>query len=488
MANDIKIVIKAVDEATAPLKNVSRSMKDMEKDSKGLKLGWTELNSALSLAEKGFGAVKKIMDQTIGVTVNYARSVSDLGLELGVTSEEASALYQIADDLKIPVGNLEMAFKQAVKNGIQPNIDTLKDLSKEYQGIKDPVKRAQFAMDTFGMRAGPEMQKLLSATPAQIDEMAKSAKDAGLIMGIDAVRGAREYEIAVDNLDDAAMGLKMTLGKELMPIVTDFLDLLSSSKAVKAMTFIIEAGFGEYYRDVFDPAVRAANRSVGTQTDMIEILHGAMDGAGEATFNFATAEDQAREKAGYLNDIMGPLNEKLLFNRAAAGMDADAAILLATNMGLVDDETKVALDTLDRLRDKYDTNADGAISATEAAAGYSLEVDRLGEAIDALHDQNITITTEHIDNYVTTYEGAPPPSGTRRVGGEQEYQHDADFTVPPGYPNDSYGPIYVSSGERVKVIPSGQNYYNQQYHFHYTGNATAQQVSQSYEMARLMGK
>lgn len=32
----------------------------------------------------------------------------------------------------------------------------------------------------------------------------------------------------------------------------------------------------------------------------------------------------------------------------------------------------------------------------------------------------------------------------------------ADFIVPPGYPNDSYGPIYVQSGEHVQVTPAGQ--------------------------------
>jgi hypothetical protein len=32
-----------------------------------------------------------------------------------------------------------------------------------------------------------------------------------------------------------------------------------------------------------------------------------------------------------------------------------------------------------------------------------------------------------------------------------------DFTVPPGFPNDSFGPIYVQSGEHVQVTPAGQS-------------------------------
>jgi len=42
----------------------------------------------------------------------------------------------------------------------------------------------------------------------------------------------------------------------------------------------------------------------------------------------------------------------------------------------------------------------------------------------------------------------------------------ADFVVPPGYPNDSYGPLWVQSGEHVKVTPSGQ-----------TGGGTSNSVS-----------
>jgi hypothetical protein len=28
--------------------------------------------------------------------------------------------------------------------------------------------------------------------------------------------------------------------------------------------------------------------------------------------------------------------------------------------------------------------------------------------------------------------------------------------VPPGFPNDSFGPIFVQSGEKVQVTPAGQ--------------------------------
>jgi len=38
--------------------------------------------------------------------------------------------------------------------------------------------------------------------------------------------------------------------------------------------------------------------------------------------------------------------------------------------------------------------------------------------------------------------------------GAYGFQHGANFTVPPGYPADSFGPVFLSSGERVSVTPA----------------------------------
>ncbi len=32
-----------------------------------------------------------------------------------------------------------------------------------------------------------------------------------------------------------------------------------------------------------------------------------------------------------------------------------------------------------------------------------------------------------------------------------------NFMVPPGFPNDSFGPIFVQSGEQVVVTPAGKS-------------------------------
>jgi len=46
-------------------------------------------------------------------------------------------------------------------------------------------------------------------------------------------------------------------------------------------------------------------------------------------------------------------------------------------------------------------------------------------------------------------------------GSVMKLARGADFLVPPGYNNDSFGPLFVETGERVRVTPAGQvNNYN----------------------------
>ena len=149
MANEskVKIIISAVDEASKKIDAVGKSIFHVsnlsEQSTKFLK------NNAGALAELGaMGvlagiAINKVTEFTkssLNETVLYAEQVRDLARALGTSSEEASTLIQVADDLKIPIGSLEIAFRNAIQEGVNPSIDGLKGLSLEYQAIKDPVK------------------------------------------------------------------------------------------------------------------------------------------------------------------------------------------------------------------------------------------------------------------------------------------------------------------------------------------------------------
>ena len=230
----------AVDHANASVRRYSNEVDHLSTTTKKGIGSWTELSSAISVTERVLAAGKRAIDETIGVTIKYAEEVRDLSRALGTSTEEASKLLQIADDLKIETTQLQLAFRYAINKGIDPSIDGLKDLAAEYQGIEDPIKRAQFAMEKFGTRGGLAMQKVLEKTPDQLDAMAESAEKAGLILSEDAVKAAREYEIAMDDLADSVQGLKINIGTGLVPKVIDLTNLMNDLIAVEGEDWFMD--------------------------------------------------------------------------------------------------------------------------------------------------------------------------------------------------------------------------------------------------------
>lgn len=94
-----------------------------------------------------------------------------------------------------------------------------------------------------------------------------------------------------------------------------------------------------------------------------------------------------------LDTVMGSMKEvtkEILFQKAAANMDADAALELGRAIGVIDEASYAALSGLDELKAKYDKNADGAIDAAEAASGYADEVQRIVNLQEHLQSKEVT--------------------------------------------------------------------------------------------------
>lgn len=147
-----------------------------------------------------------------------------------------------------------------------------------------------------------------------------------------------------------------------------------------------------------------------------------------------------------LTDSMKNYTIELLYNKAAAGLDAEAATTLAASMGLIDEKTAYAMGAVEKLRARFDS---GAISANE----YAFMVKKLNDEISGLHDKSVTITMNEVTNRSSNN------AGGGRFGGEQ-YASGGSFTIPPGYENHTWpvGPNkWARSGEEVIIKPAGQS-------------------------------
>ncbi len=196
------------------------------------------------LAEKAFDAVKAKLKEiggtagmvgltalTMGATIvsamskaaaaaqAYDQQVKELMLRTGGTAEETSRLIQTVDDAGISYETLSTAMRFAVKNGIEPNIESIARLSTEYLALESPVARGQFLLDKFG-RSGMDMARIMDMGGESIMRMSQSVQE-NLIVTDKAIQQSEEYRVNVDNLKDAWEGYVVLTGNQVIPVISD---------------------------------------------------------------------------------------------------------------------------------------------------------------------------------------------------------------------------------------------------------------------------
>src|SRR3990167_261190 len=227
----LQIDIEADNQASDELSEVQKDIRGVGEENekvgtanKKAGLSFTELNSAVSLVKQGYQLAQQAIAATVGPTVELATQQRDLALASGTSAEEAGVMIQVADDLGVSYDSLKTGFKKLNAEGIQPNLENIIALSEEYQRQPGSVEKAQFAAEKLGRAAGPEMQKLLQLSRAELQAMSDAALASGNVLSNEAVAGARAYEIAMDDLSDAGNALAMGVGQDLIPLLTQLAD------------------------------------------------------------------------------------------------------------------------------------------------------------------------------------------------------------------------------------------------------------------------
>jgi len=429
---DVKINVTAqTAQAKAALGSLDKSMAGVSTGVKGVNASMLNFNMAMQAGQTVLQIAKAAYTATAGAAIDYAAQVRDLNRVTGAGAEETSRLIQVADDMTISYGDLEQAARIASKNGIEFTTESLGRLSDQYLALNPGQERAAFLIETFG-KNGLEMGKLMELGSKGI-ETASGAIDRNLVLTESAVQAARNFEIAEDNLSDAVLGVKISIGNALIPVLVTAanatLTLLTSTKQLDALfkqhaadVRKSSSSWEEYAAEIIRSGVESG-QFTGAQVrmarafadgtlvlsehkDRVNELMVAVGGESEAAYNNAEAngmldrtQEMVRDGAGEMSDAMtgaadninaislsdvtsmfGELTKELIFNKAAANLDAEAALALASGMGLVEPATRAAIERINTLTDKYDANRDGAIDAGEASNGYTREILGMSEA------------------------------------------------------------------------------------------------------------
>ena len=389
MANDVTIILKAVDKASAEINKVTTAGDKLSAGFKSL----TGMSLGAGAAIAGIGAAAKWIKDAVDQTVQYATEMDNMSRLLGISTEDTSRLVQASDDLFISQEKLSSGLQAATRQGIDVSIEGLKELSAQYLALPAGIERSEFVLKTFG-RSGAEMGKLMEVGAEGIDAATAAIAD-NMIITQQSMQETMNYKRSIDNMNDSWQGVKYSIGGEVIPALDLlFRNLTKGEDEVEV--------FLEKQRDLENQLGQVRNAFLRSKEYRIENaaeIQAALDalrddfyGVDDAIVDVGTSLYGLSDIVPSVTTYFSDLTTEMLFNQAAAGLDAEASMDLAEAMGLIDGESKLVLDALKSLRDQFDT---GKITLEE----YNTAVAILNERMALIQSKTVTITVR------TNFEG-----------------------------------------------------------------------------------
>ncbi|HJZ12423.1 MAG TPA: hypothetical protein VJ521_09750, partial [Acidobacteriota bacterium] len=201
--------------------------KNLEQAGQHSGLAFTELNSAVELVARGLGAAAQAYQEVIAPTIEYNQQIKQLASISGEGLEATSRFAQVLDDFEISQDDVLTATRTLTKEGFAPNIETLITLSKEYQSLSTAQEKNEFILKNLG-RSGLGWAKALEQSEGDLRAM-NDAVDENLIVTEASYQASEEYRLALDELNDNIMGLKVSLGNELLPDLVETLNWVNEN-------------------------------------------------------------------------------------------------------------------------------------------------------------------------------------------------------------------------------------------------------------------
>jgi hypothetical protein len=451
----VNIIIKATDKASGALKGFKASIAELGKSVPGLGKAMSLLGNPMTLMAGGITAIGLEMGRSMQKAQEYALSMGDLAKVWNTSTEEASKLVQVADDVRVSQDQLANAMKIAMRQGVEPTIAGLQDAAKTYQSFTNTQERATWAAKTFG-RQWTEVSRLLELTPEQIDASVASAEKFGLVVGDDAVAAAKKYYDALDTMRDRQEGLEVQLGNKLIPKYTDFLMLLTDLTSLDTASWFddganasanfINSFFG--LKDATEQVTSSLSAGMGdlrAYESGLNDLAGAADEAGEANSRVAISITEVSKTSAAKTAI-----DILTAAYKADAIEADVYAVKMSDimrnwldMPMAQVTASIAIQTIQEDLD------DGKISALEASAAIL----GVGAAADAINGKSATVTvhTEYTSSGAPLPTNPKAPTRRRALGGP--------VSAGQSYLVGERGPEMFVPMQNGRIIPNVTNNY-----------------------------
>lgn len=292
------------DDLNRKLKLAQRSVKDFASEAQGVAqsvgapfaavagaVGFSLQSAVTGFAQAGDGLDK--MSARLGISAVKLQEWSFAATHAGAAPEDLEdALKDLSEKIAEVAGgdtgdaaHLFSALGISVKDAsgkIRPASDIFEELADAIQRNEDPALRTKMAMVLMG-DSGRKLIPMLSGGAQGLDDMAKQARDFGLVMNEDAVAAAAQMTDHMDDMKASVTAVGHEIGYRLSPIVISmsdrFRDLAAANKGALGEKFekvarsfadavgqIDFEGIASAILTIADYAVRAFNAIGGFNT------------------------------------------------------------------------------------------------------------------------------------------------------------------------------------------------------------------------------
>lgn len=280
-----------------------------------------ETYESLKGAVIAFGATLAVaaMNEAVQRTAEYTEQSMDLGRALGSSAGEASVFKAALDD----VGSTQEEFSTAagalgknLRNNedrlqalglktrdasgqLRPMNELMLDAVEVVNSYKEGTDRNLAAQEIFG-KSVDGSSKLLLLNKQTLDDNRQAVEELGLIVGDKSVTAWNEFDAAGDRAQLSMKGITKAVGDQLMPAVTDLLNLFNEAAptAIRvlrgALGGLMTAFYGLQNGIVIVGEVVMATLYTITEpiralgSGLWKLLHGDFKGAEEELSNWPT--------------------------------------------------------------------------------------------------------------------------------------------------------------------------------------------------------
>ena len=168
--------------------------------------------------------------QKAGVSVEalsglrHAAKLADVEFE-SLVGGLAKLAKTMQDSLFTPTSISRAAFKalgidvQTASGALKDTDVVLEEVAEKFHGMRDGAGKTALAMNLFG-KSGAELIPLLNEGKEGIAKLRAEAERLGITMTTEQAQAAEEYKDNLERVDTALLGIKMRIGNELIPALS----------------------------------------------------------------------------------------------------------------------------------------------------------------------------------------------------------------------------------------------------------------------------